>query len=360
MATEGQPLWREPALGGFADPSVIALPAIERHQMGRQGRLPLSPMAYLIEMEFDEVSSGHATFSVPASPWFANSAGLIPGGAMAPAADASLGACVGTELGPGVLFTTAELSLSFVRPVSPQEGARITSSGQTIHAGRSVGISECFMIAEPSGELIAHGTTRCSIFPPVDPLPQPPGDLPVLDQPVPGSDPGHPLRRPLQGEPLAQEAFAERSGLEILRGAIRGDLPAPPLHHLTGMRPTFAEEGRVEWELPCSRWLASPAGSVQGGFTAMLAEAALTGAIFTTAPPGTAIATLDLKVNYLRPVFPDDGTLLASARVIHRGRSIAVASAELHKDEKRVALATGSAMYLPGRPANLSGVEYPG
>ena len=182
----------------------------------------------------------------------------------------------------------------------------------------------------------------------------------MLDQPVPGSDPGHPLRRPLPGEPLAQEAFAERSGLEILRGAIRGDLPAPPLHHLTGMRPTFAEEGRVEWELPCSRWLASPAGSVQGGFSAMLAEAALTGAIFTTAPPGTAIATLDLKVNYLRPVFPDDGELLASARVIHRGRSIAVASAELHKDEKRVALATGSAMYLPGRPADLSGVELPG
>ena len=91
----------------------------------------------------------------------------------------------------------------------------------------------------------------------------------------------------------------------------------------------------------------------------MLAEAALTGAIFTTVPPETAIATLDLKVNFLRPVFPDDGELLASARVIHRGRSIAVASAELHKDGRRVALATGSAMYLPGRPADLTGVEIP-
>ncbi len=181
----------------------------------------------------------------------------------------------------------------------------------------------------------------------------------MLDQPLPGADPAHPLRRPVRGEPLPQEVFTERSGLEILRAAIGGELPAPPLHHLTGMRPTFAEEGRVEWELPCSRWLASPAGSVQGGFTAMLAEAALTGAIFTTAPPGTAIATLDLKVNYLRPVFPDDGVLLASARLIHRGRSIAVASAELDKDEKRVALATGSAMYLPGRPADLTGVELP-
>jgi uncharacterized protein (TIGR00369 family) len=92
----------------------------------------------------------------------------------------------------------------------------------------------------------------------------------------------------------------------------------------------------------------------------MLADAALTGAIFTTAPPGTAIASLDLKVNYLRPVLPDDGELLASARVTHRGRRLAAAGSELAKDGRRVALASGSAMYLPGRPADLAGQEIPG
>ena len=90
----------------------------------------------------------------------------------------------------------------------------------------------------------------------------------------------------------------------------------------------------------------------------MLAEAALAAAVFSTAPAGTATATLDLKVNYLRPVFPDGEDLTARARVLHSGRTIAIASTELLNAEgKQVALATGSTMYLPGRPASLAGVE---
>jgi uncharacterized protein (TIGR00369 family) len=353
-------IWEEPAPGGYADRSVLGLSHLERNRAARQGRLPISPMTYLTEMAFEEVSAGNAGFSVPASPWFANAAGLIPGGMLAPVADAALGASVGTELAPGILFTTAEISLSFVSPARPEHGTRIVASGQSIHVGRSVGISEAFLLAEPEGRLLAHGTTRCAIFPPLEPLPEPPAELPVLDQTIPGSDPEHPLRRPPAGDVLGQDVFASRSGLEVLRGWVDGELPPPPLHFLTGLRPIFAAEGRAEWSLPCSRWLASPAGSVQGGFTAMLADAALTGAIFTTAPPGTAIASLDLKVNYLRPVLPDDGELLASARVTHRGRRLAAAGSELAKDGRRVALASGSAMYLPGRPADLAGQEIPG
>ncbi len=338
----------------------MGLSNLERNRLGRQGRLPIPPISYLLEMRFKEASAGHAAFEIPASAWFANSAGLIPGGMLAPVADAGLGAAVGTELGPGVHFTTAELSLTFVRPVRPDPQTTIVASGQAIHTGRSVGVSEAFLLAEPQGRLVAHGTTRCTIFAPLDPLPPPPADLPVLEQVLPGADPAHPLQREPEGEILPGEAFEQSSGLQMLRAWIDGSLPPPPLSRLTGLRPTFAEEGRCEWLLPCSRWLSSPAGTVQGGFTAMLAEAALTAAVFSTAGPGTAIATLDLKVNYLRPVFPDGGELLAAAGLTHRGRRLAVATAELVKDGKKVAFATGSAMYLPGRPADLTGVEMGG
>jgi uncharacterized protein (TIGR00369 family) len=355
----GAEIWQEEPVGGFADRSVLGMAALDRNRLAMEGRLPVPPMNYLTEISFDQASAGTAGFSMPASPWFANSAGLIPGGMLAPIADGALGASVGTELGPGVTFTTAELSLTFVRPARPGADAGIVASGQALHVGRSVGISEAFMLAEPGGHLLAHGTTRCAIFPPLDPLPEPAAEWPRLEQPRPGSDPSHPLRREPRGEGLGQEVFASRSGLEIVRAGIAGELPAPPLQRLTGLRATLAEEGRVEWVLPCSGWLSSPARSVQGGFIALLAEAALTGAVFTTTPPGTAIATLDLKVNYLRPVLPDGEDLLASARVLHRGRRLAVAGAELLKEGRRVALATGSAMYLPDRPASLSGVELP-
>ena len=60
----------------------------------------------------------------------------------------------------------------------------------------------------------------------------------------------------------------------------------------------------------------------------------------------------------LRPVPPDGRDLTARAEVVHRGRSIAIAGAEVTNAEgKRVLLATGSVMYLPGRPASLGEVE---
>jgi uncharacterized protein (TIGR00369 family) len=353
----GEPMiWQQPAKGGYPDAGLLGLSGQERHRVGREGRTPHSPMSYLTELRMTEGSRGHSTFEMPASAWFANSAGLISGGVLAVIGDAALGSVVHGDLPAGQAMTTAELSLTFLRPVLPEAGERLSGSGQLIHRGRTQGLSEAFLFA-PDDSLVAHGTSRCSVFPPLDPIPDPP-DLPVLDEPRPGANPTDPLRRELRGELLPQSVFAERSGLEVLRARRAGELPAPPIHHLTGLRIERAEEGEVTMALPCSKWLSTSARTVQGGFTAMLAEAALAAAVFSTAPAGTATAALDLKVNYLRPVFPDGEDIVARARVLHSGRTIAIASAELaNSDGKPVALATGSTMYLPGRPANLAGVE---
>jgi uncharacterized protein (TIGR00369 family) len=346
-------------VGGFPAASGIALSGFDRIRAGREGRIPIAPISYLTEMSFDEVSVGHAALSIPTSPWFANSAGVIPGGVLAVLADAPLGASIHSVLPAGVAFTTAELSLSMVRPVHPRRGGRISGSGQVIHHGRSVAISEAFLIEEPRGALVAHATSRCSIFPPLDPMPEPPPRPPVLDQPQPGEDVEHPLRRPLEGGVLQDEVFESMSGLEILRAQAAGELePRPPLFHLLGVRPIWAEEGAAEFVLPCSPWLAQSMGNVQGGFLAMLAELAMTGSVFTTTPAGTAIAPLDFKVNLLRPVSPDGRELTARSEVVHRGRTLAIASCRITDAEgKPVALATGTTMYLPGRPASLRGVE---
>ena len=348
-------IWQEPAKGGYPDAGMLGLSGQERHKAGREGRTPYSPMSYISELRMTAGSQGHSEFEMPASPWFANSAGVIAG-ILAIIGDACLGSVVHGDLPAGQVMTTAELSMTFLRPALPEAGKSITGSGQLIHRGRSQGLSEMFLF-DPSDALICHGTSRCSVFPPIDPVPDTP-ELPVLDEPRPGSDPADPLRRELEGEVLPQSVFDERSGLEFLRALSAGELPEPPIHHLTGVRLESVEEGDVTMALPCSKWLSTSAGTVQGGFTAMLAEAAMASAVFSTAPAGTATATLDLKVNYVRPVFPDGEDLLARARVLHSGRTIAIASCELTNAEgKTVALATGSTMFLPGRPASLAGVE---
>ena len=130
-------------------------------------------MGYLTELELTEASLGHSSFSMPASPWFANSSGLISAGVLALIGDAALGSVVHSDVEAGQGMTTAELSMSFLRPVVPRPGSAVTGSGQLIHRGRTMGISEAFLF-DDEDELISHGTTRCSVFPPVDPIPDPP------------------------------------------------------------------------------------------------------------------------------------------------------------------------------------------
>ena len=58
---------------------------------------------------------------------------------------------------------------------------------------------------------------------------------------------------------------------------------------------------------------------------------------------------------FLRPVAPDGRDLVARGTVIHRGRSMAIGTSEVFgADGKKVAVATGSAVILPGRPATVT------
>jgi len=103
--------------------------------------------------------------------------------------------------------------------------------------------------------------------------------------------------------------------------------------------------------MPVSGWLLNAFGVVYGGSLALLADAAITVATVTIVPPATAFSPLDLKINYLRPVFPADGELVAKARLVHRGRTITVVTCEIvNAAGKVVAIASGSVLILPGRP----------
>ena len=345
-------IWEKPAKGGYPDRSFLGLPGIERMGAGRRGLIPYSPMGYLTELEMTEGSLGHSTFSMPASPWFANTSGLISAGMLAVIGDAALGSVVHSSVEAGQGMTTAELSMSFLRPARP--GATLTAHGQAIHVGRSVALSEVFVLDRDSELLIAHGTSRLSVFPPLADPPEPPERPPVFEPPDYGSP--DPFERPAPEGIIPQQVWSELSGAEILRRQLAGELPPPPLHHLTGLRLTEVGDGTATFALPASEWLASPARRLQGGVIAMQADFAMLAAAETMAAPGVAIAGLDLKANFLRPVGPDGSDLVARAEVIHSGRTIAITRARVTNAEgKPVLLATGSSMYLPGRAADLGG-----
>ena len=312
-----------------------------------RGLTPYPPIHHLTGMRPTEVGPGTSTFTMPATEWLLSTPGLIQLGTLAILADGPLGSAVQTALPPATPYTTAEMSMSSLRPVGSRSGT-LVARGRLIHAGRSLGLSEV-RVEDGQGRLVAHGTSRCFVFPPVAPPPETPPGLEEVTRPTyPTPDP---YLRPRAGEALPQETWNLLSGLEGMRGHITGELPPPPIHHLTGLRPVQAGEGTSTFALPATGWLCSPLGKLEGGAIALLGETALITAVQTTVPAGTSYAPLDLKVNFLRPVWPDGRDMIGRGTVIHRGRTLAVARSEVVDGEgKRISLATGTVMILPGRP----------
>ena len=284
---------------------------------------------------------GSATFELPMSPWLQGpAAGVLSSGVLAFAADAPLSGAVATNYGPGVAVTTSQLSLNFIA-AGTLGGGSLRVRGETIDAGRRQGLAEA-RVEDGGGRLLAHGTTRCVVLElGVPPESDPPPELPPAD----GFVPVH-LRR-LESEPLPPDEWRRRSGLDIVRGILRDELPRPPLGRLIGARVVDCGEGSATVSMPATGWLCPPAPALYGGALALFADIALANALLTTLPPGWSYATLDLVAYFIRPVFPDGGELRATARVVHRGRSFAVAECEmLNAEGKQVVRATTSAMVL--------------
>ncbi|MBI4260269.1 MAG: PaaI family thioesterase, partial [Actinobacteria bacterium] len=183
-------IWREPPRGGYPDMRLFALSGLEQMRSYMRGYGVPPPIARLTGMRPSAVEPGDVTFTMPATGWLLSPAGVIGGGVLAILADAPLGSAVQTALPPFTPYTTAELSMTFLRPATPESGL-LACRGTLIHAGRSIGLSAC-TIHDERGRLLAHGTSRCHVFPPVAPPPEGPPDIGEPAGPDPDPDPPDP------------------------------------------------------------------------------------------------------------------------------------------------------------------------
>jgi uncharacterized protein (TIGR00369 family) len=70
-------------------------------------------------------------------------------------------------------------------------------------------------------------------------------------------------------------------------------------------------------------------GGMHGGWYATLLDSCVGCAVHTTLPVGRGYATLELKLNLVRPVGPDVPLVRAEGRVLHGGRQVATAEGRL-------------------------------
>jgi uncharacterized protein (TIGR00369 family) len=105
---------------------------------------------------------------------------------------------------------------------------------------------------------------------------------------------------------------------------------APPIAQLLGMRAVAFDEGIAVLELEASGRHANPMGTLHGGVLCDLADLAMGVACFSTLEPGESNTTLELKINFTKPIWT--GRFTARAQVKKGGRTTALLDCEIRDD----------------------------
>lgn len=332
----------EPHRGAIADLRALQQEGLQTFKRYIRGDLPLPPIWRLTGSHPTEAGLGKATFSMPISPWLADGTGIYWGGIYALFADSPLASAIWTTLPASKILTTSELNMSFLRPITEQT-RNIIGHATTVHSGSQVGLSTV-QISDQEGRTLAFGSSRCLIM-----------DFPVdadTDFPAPDLGPTTPEDPYLRPGPSSNfcnlQELAGWTPIDLQKATIE-EGRTHPVWLFTGYRATAIEDGCCEATLPSSAWFSNGSFSINGGLLAWAADFTMGAAVYSTLPAGDLFATLDMHIRFTHAANIDSGPLKLIARVHHRGRQLRVSSCVITNAEgKRVAMATGSALVLPG------------
>ena len=125
------------------------------------------------------------------------------------------------------------------------------------------------------------------------------------------------------------DQVAGKTGLEVMQGILRGELPYASIAETLDFTLVAVEEGMATFQgTPGTRHM-NPLGTVHGGWFATLLDSALGCAVHTRMPPGRGYTTAELGVNIVKALTPKVPRVRAIGRVVHCGRQLATAEARL-------------------------------
>ena len=138
------------------------------------------------------------------------------------------------------------------------------------------------------------------------------------------------------------------TGLDYVQRIIAGEYAQLPIGETLGFRIVAAEPGKVTLRgRPDERSL-NLLATVHGGWTAAVLDTAMGLSNLTLLPNDQSFTTLDLRINYLRPVTLQTGEVVAEGGVINAGRRVAYCEAKLMDfSGKLLAHGTGSCLIIP-------------
>ncbi|MET8771592.1 PaaI family thioesterase [Streptomyces sp. NPDC004658] len=152
--------WQDPAITAAA---VGRRTGLEFLRDLLSGDLPSPPLSATLDFTLDEVEHGRAVFSFVPGEEHYNPIGSVHGGFFATLLDSALGCAVQTTLPAGMGYTSLDLHVKFLRPITVGTG-RVRAIGTTVHGGRRTALAEARMV-DAEERLLAHATSTCLLFP---------------------------------------------------------------------------------------------------------------------------------------------------------------------------------------------------
>jgi uncharacterized protein (TIGR00369 family) len=138
--------------------------------------------------------------------------------------------------------------------------------------------------------------------------------------------------------------------LERVQAMIRGEAPEPPVAGLVGFHLVAVSPGRSVFEMEAGPRHANPMGTLHGGILCDIADAAMGIAYASTLEEGESFTTLELKINFLKPVW--NARLRAVGRLVKRGKTVGMVECDVVDETgSLIARASSTCLTLSGKQA---------
>jgi uncharacterized protein (TIGR00369 family) len=134
----------------------------EQLQAFFDGRLPAAPISDTIGLEDFGGEPGAIHVELVPELRHYNPLGTVHGGVLAMLLDTAAACSVHSLLAPGERYTSADLNVKFLRPVTTDSG-RLRAEGSVIQRGRRTALAQAHLY-DAQRRLVAHATSTCMIF----------------------------------------------------------------------------------------------------------------------------------------------------------------------------------------------------
>ncbi|MGW4890779.1 PaaI family thioesterase [Kitasatospora sp. NPDC004240] len=152
--------WADPAITAQA---VGTSSGLELLRGIAEGRLPSPPLSRMMGFRLAEVERGRAVFVLVPGEEHYNPIGSVHGGVYATLLDSAAGCAVHSMLPEGMGYTSLDLTVKFLRPVTAGTG-EIRAVGTVLNSGRRTALAQAELL-DGKDRLLGHATSSCLLFP---------------------------------------------------------------------------------------------------------------------------------------------------------------------------------------------------